>query len=72
MASAVVYLVPTSSVSTEEITGAGILAGTTEGFDEPLARIKRVDAKVNLLALLGGRVEAEVEELKEHAVVPQR
>ena len=33
---AIVYLVPASAVSTEEITGAGVLAGTTEGFDEPL------------------------------------
>jgi hypothetical protein len=33
---ATVYLVPTSAVSTEPITGAGILAGTSEAFDEPL------------------------------------
>jgi hypothetical protein len=36
IAGATIYLVPASAVSTEEITGAGILAGTTEGFDEPL------------------------------------
>ncbi len=31
-----VYLVPTTSVSTQEITAAGVLARTTVGFDEPL------------------------------------
>ena len=36
VAGATIYLVPASAISTEEITGAGILAGTTEGFDEPL------------------------------------
>jgi hypothetical protein len=33
---ATVYLVPTTAVSTQEITGAGVLAGSTMGFDEPL------------------------------------
>jgi len=36
VAGATVYLIPTSSVSTAEITGAGVLAGSTLGFDEPL------------------------------------
>jgi predicted CXXCH cytochrome family protein len=36
VAGATVYLVPTTSVSTEEITGAGVLAGSTLTFDEPL------------------------------------
>ncbi len=43
VAGATVYLVPASAVSTEEITGAGVLAGTTETFDEPLE-----DAVANL------------------------
>jgi hypothetical protein len=33
---ATVYLVPATSVSMQEITGAGVLAGATLGFDEPL------------------------------------
>lgn len=33
---AIVYLVPSTSISTEEITGAGVLAQTTLTFDEPL------------------------------------
>ena len=33
---ATVYLVPSTAVSTEEITGAGVLAQSTVGFDEPL------------------------------------
>ncbi|MEW6071263.1 MAG: hypothetical protein AB1726_01535 [Planctomycetota bacterium] len=36
LVAATVILVPASAVSTAEITAAGILAGTTEGFDEPL------------------------------------
>lgn len=36
VAGATVYLVPTSAISTEEITAAGVLAGTTEAYDEPL------------------------------------
>jgi len=33
---ATVYLVPTTAVSTAPITSAGVLAGTTKTFDEPL------------------------------------
>lgn len=33
---AIVYLVPAGSISIEPITGAGVLAGTTQEFDEPL------------------------------------
>jgi hypothetical protein len=33
---ATVYLVPSTAVPTDEITGAGVLAGSTVGFDEPL------------------------------------
>lgn len=36
VAGAIVYLVPTSAIPTQEITAAGVLAGTTEEFDEPL------------------------------------
>jgi len=36
VAEATVYLVPTSAISTQAITAAGVLAGTTEAFDEPL------------------------------------
>ena len=36
IAGATVYLIPTTAVSTQEITGAGVLAKTTLSFDEPL------------------------------------
>lgn len=33
---ALVYLVPSAAIATDAITPAGVLAGTTESFDEPL------------------------------------
>ncbi|MCA9000360.1 MAG: hypothetical protein KDB61_00455 [Planctomycetes bacterium] len=38
-----VYLIPTSAIATDPITPAGVLAGTTTGFDEPLEDAVRND-----------------------------
>ncbi len=56
-----------SGVSLEDVT-----VHSPEGFPEPLARVKKLHADIDLLKLMGGAVEAEVRVEEPHIVLEGR